>query len=178
MTEIVFHGVGGQGAVTASDILALAAGFEGKFSQSFPYYGVERRGAPVTSYCRIDEKPIRIHMRVYRPDIAVVLEPNLLDRTDVTSGLKGDKIVIINSTRNRKLNNAKIYYVDASGIAMEHLGKNIVNTAMLGALSKATNLISIGSLRKAIIKRFGNDGLSRKNIESAKECYEQLKEAT
>lgn len=178
MIEIVFHGVGGQGAVTASDILALAAGFEGKYSQSFPYFGVERRGAPVTSYCRIDEKPIRIHMRVYEPDIAVVLEPNLLEKIDVTAGLKGRKIVIINSTWGGKLDGVRTYYVDAGGIAMKHLGKNIVNTAMLGALARATGLVTLDSLNRAIQKRFGKGGLTEKNIESAGECYNNLREAT
>lgn len=174
MKEIIFYGIGGQGVVTASDILAFAVGFEGKFSQSFPYFGVERRGAPVTSYCRIDKKPIRIHMRVYKPDIAVVFEPKLLDIMDITSNLKGEKLVIINSIREKRID-ANVYYVDASSIAMKYLKKDIVNTSMLGALARVTKIVSLKSLKKAINEWFGENELSGKNIKSMEMCYKTVR---
>ena len=105
MIEIRFHGRGGQGAVVASNILADAAFREGKYVQAFPYFGVERRGAPVTSFTRIDKNPIKIKSQVYNPNYIVVLDPTLMDVTDVTSGLNKDGVVLINSDKDPKYYN-------------------------------------------------------------------------
>jgi pyruvate ferredoxin oxidoreductase gamma subunit/2-oxoisovalerate ferredoxin oxidoreductase gamma subunit len=175
MLEVRFHGIGGQGAVTAADILSIATGYEGKYSQSFPFFGVERRGAPVMSFCRIDNKPIRVRMRIYEPDIVVVLDPSLPDKVDVFDGLKGDKIVVINSKDKIKpIEGAKIHNVDATSIAVKHLGKPIVNTAILGALAKATKVVSVESLKKAIKEVFSGE-LAEKNIKALEECYGGVK---
>ncbi|MFA5382913.1 MAG: 2-oxoacid:acceptor oxidoreductase family protein, partial [Candidatus Micrarchaeia archaeon] len=97
MIEVRIHGRGGQGAVTAAELLAIAVGYKGKYSQSFPYFGVERRGAPVQAYCRIDDKPIRVHQNVYTPDYVVVLDPTLISSINVCEGLKKGGTVIVNS---------------------------------------------------------------------------------
>lgn len=169
MKEIVFHGIGGQGAVTASEILAIAAGYEGKYSQSFPFFGVERRGAPVTSFCRIDDKQIRIHMRIYRPDMAVVLDANLLKKVDVCSSLKGERIIVVNSPTPVKCD-GNAYNVDATSISIKHLGVPIVNTSILGAFARASGLVSLDSLEKAINEKFEGE-VAKKNILAVRECF-------
>jgi len=99
MIEVRFHGRGGQGAVTAAELLAVAVGYKGWHSQSFPMFGVERRGAPVQAFCRIDDKPVRIHQNVETPDIVVVLDPTLMKDIDITSGLKKGGLIIINTVK-------------------------------------------------------------------------------
>ncbi len=100
MIEVRFHGRGGQGVVTAADILAMAAFYDGKFCQSFPFFGVERRGAPVMAFSRIDDRPVRMRSQIYTPDYVVVQDPTLLEIIDVTSGLKDEGIVIINTEKS------------------------------------------------------------------------------
>ena len=104
MIEIRFHGRGGQGAVIASNILAEAAFKEGKYVQAFPFFGIERRGAPILSFTRIDEKAIRIKNQIYNPDCIVVLDPTLIDAVDVTSGLKENGLILLNTDKNRNFN--------------------------------------------------------------------------
>lgn len=174
MLEIVFYGIGGQGVVTASDILAIAVGHEGKYSQAFPFFGVERRGAPVTSYCRINDKPIRLHMKVYEPSIMVVLEPNLMKNLDAFK-LSGEKTLVINTHKKVKLKGVnKIFRVDATTISIKNLGRPIVNTAILGAFAKVTHIVSLESLKKAIKERF-SPKIAQKNIKAAEECYNAVK---
>jgi 2-oxoacid:acceptor oxidoreductase gamma subunit (pyruvate/2-ketoisovalerate family) len=178
MIEVRFQGVGGQGAVTASELLAVAAGNENKYSQAFPFFGVERRGAPVQSFCRIDDKQIRVHMRVYTPDVVVVLEKGLVEKVDVCAGMSGKKIAIVNSMAPMKkgFESANhVYYVDATNIAIKHLGAPIVNTAMLGAVAKVTGLVKLESLHKAIEERFPKE-LALKNIAAIDECYNSVRE--
>lgn len=158
MIEIRFHGRGGQGAVKASDILAQAAATEGKDVQSFPYFGVERRGAPVTAYTRIDDKHIRLKSQIYEPDYVIVLDPYLMGYIDVTEGLKEDGVLLVNThKRPDELNidwKGKTYTLDATSIALEHrLGSAaapIVNTSILGAVPKLTGMVSLESLLKRI----------------------------
>ena len=157
MYEVRFHGRGGQGAVTAANILAAAAFNEGKDVQAFPMFGVERRGAPVAAFLRMDEKPIDIKTQIYEPDAVVVLDPSLIDVVNVTEGLKKNGFVIINSTKKPsefKFGDAKIFTVDATTIAVKnHLGTEtspIVNTAILGAYSKAVGNVGMDAIDKAI----------------------------
>jgi len=157
MYEVRFHGRGGQGAVTAANILAVAAFKEGKDVQAFPIYGVERRGAPVAAFMRMDDKPIDIKTQIYEPDAVVVLDPTLLDVVNVTEGLKKNGFVIINSTKKAsefKFGDAKVFTVDATTIAVKnHLGTEtspIVNTAILGAYSKAIGNVGMDAIDKAI----------------------------
>lgn len=160
MQEIRFHGRGGQGAVIGSEVLAHAFFIEKKYVQAFPAFGVERRGAPVAAFCRIDDKEIYLRNQIYRPDHIVVLDPILLETVGVTEGLKEDGTVLVNGKRDpgyyreRVHPSYRLYVVDASSIAMEHrLGSPsnpIVNTAILGAFSKATGLVKIESVEHAI----------------------------
>ena len=177
--EIRWHGRGGQGSVTSAELLALAAIGEGKYAQAMPSFGPERRGAPVLAFNRINEKkPILNRAGVVNPDIVIVLDPGLLEIMDVTTGMKENGIVIVNSSQNidavkKFFNcNCKLGIVDASKIAKETLGVNIVNTTMLGALVKASGLIKIESLEEPITERFG--AKASNNIQACKRAYEEL----
>lgn len=157
MYEVRFHGRGGQGAVTAANILAIAAFKEGKDAQAFPMFGVERRGAPVQAFVRMDEKPIDVKTQIYEPDAVVVLDPTLLEVVDVTQGLKSGGIIILNTRKKPnefEFGGAKVFTVDATTIAVDnHLGTKtnpIVNTAVLGAYSKAVGNVGMEAIREAI----------------------------
>jgi len=175
MLEIRLHGRGGQGAVTAGELLAKTAGNEGKWSQSFPKFGVERRGAPVQSYCRIDEhERIRLHQELYEPDVVVVLDASLLEAVDVASGLKEGGTIIVNTNLGKDeiglKGNFEVYTVDATSIARETLGRPIVNTAMLGAFAKVTGAVTLDALIEEVKAHFG-EKLGEKNAEALKACY-------
>ena len=157
MKEVRFHGRGGQGAVIASNILANAAFLEGSDVQAFPYFGVERRGAPVTAFTRLDDKPIRIKYAIYNPNYVIVLDESLLKAVDVTTGIHDPAIITVNSSRTPEelgLDQYKIATVDATSIAIEnHLGSRmapIVNTIMLGAFQVATNMVKLDSILESI----------------------------
>lgn len=153
LIEIRVHGRGGQGAVTTGQILAIAAFYDGKQSQTFPTFGVERGGAPVRAFCRISDKPINLREQSYNPDVVLVFEPSLVEIDNATEGLKKGGIVIINSNKKPgefKLKGFKVHTIDATDAAIKIFGRAIgVNTAILGAFSKITKLISIESLKKA-----------------------------
>ena len=148
MIEIRWHGRGGQGAKTASLLLADAAFNTGKYIQGFPEYGPERMGAPITAYNRISDTPIRIHSNIYEPDYVVVVDDSLIGAVDVTSGLKDNGAIVINTNENidslrKKLNgfSGKIYTIDASKISLECLKANFPNTAMLAAVVNITKIM-------------------------------------
>ena len=149
LIEIRWHGRGGQGAKTASLLLADAAFNTGKYIQGFPEYGPERMGAPITAYNRISNTPITIHSNIYEPDYVVVVDDTLLESVEVTAGLKEDGAIIINTTKNydylkNVLNgyNGKVYTIDAREISMEALGKYFPNTPMLAAVVKVTGIMT------------------------------------
>ena len=148
LIEIRWHGRGGQGAKTASLLLADAAFNTGKYIQGFPEYGPERMGAPITAYNRISNTPIRIHSNIYKPDYVVVVDDSLLEAVDVTAGLKPDGAIVINTTKTGKelkplLNGytGKVYTIDARKISLETLGKYFPNTPMLAAIVKVSGVI-------------------------------------
>lgn len=148
LIEIRWHGRGGQGAKTASLLLADAAFNTGKYIQGFPEYGPERMGAPITAYNRISDKPITIHSNIYEPDYVVVVDDSLLEAVDVTAGLKPDGAIVINTTKTGKelkplLNGytGKVYTIDARKISLETLGKYFPNTPMLAAIVKVSGVI-------------------------------------
>ncbi|MBU2559487.1 pyruvate ferredoxin oxidoreductase subunit gamma [archaeon] len=174
MKEIRFHGRGGQGAVTAADILATSAFYDGKFCQAFPFFGVERRGAPVMAFARIDDKFIRQRCQIYEPDYIVVQDATLLDVLDVAQGLKSNGKAIINTEKEKsKLNlktDAEVHTVNATKIALDVLGVPIVNTAMLGTFAAVTGEVTLDSLKKAINKRFP-EKLAAKNISAVETAY-------
>ena len=152
--------------------MAEAAFLEGNYCQAFPFFGAERRGAPVVAFTRIDKRPIRTHEQVYRPNYVVVLDQTLVESVDVAAGLSPGGIVILNSKKApENLKGKKIAIVDATKIAIETLGVPITNTTMLGALAKATGVVSLESIAKVIEKRFGK--LAEKNINAAKRAFEE-----
>ena len=149
LMEIRWHGRGGQGAKTASLLLADAAFNTGKYIQGFPEYGPERMGAPITAYNRISTSPITIHSNIYEPDYVVVVDDTLLDAVDVTAGLKESGAIVINTTKDAehlksKLNNynGSVYTIDARKVSMEALGKYFPNTPMLAAIVKVSGVMS------------------------------------
>jgi len=160
MIEIRFHGRGGQGAVVASELLAQAVFLEGGYPQSFPFFGVERRGAPVTSYTRIDRRPITVRTRITAPDVVVVLEPGLFATVPVTLGLKPDGLLLVNTPKLPEAlsvaHPGRRATVDATSIALAHrLGSPtapIVNTAVLGALARAGGVVGRAALDDAIAR--------------------------
>ena len=149
LIEIRWHGRGGQGAKTASLLLADAAFNTGKYIQGFPEYGPERMGAPITAYNRISDEPITIHSNIYEPDYVVVVDDSLLETVDVTSGLKETGSIVINTTKDndeikRLLNgySGSIYKIDARKISIDTLGKYFPNTPMLASIVKVSNIMS------------------------------------
>jgi len=178
MKEIIIYGRGGQGAVVASRLLAIAAFKEGKYVQSFPFFGVERRGAPVAAYTRISDTAIRKRIPISDPDYVIILDPTLIENIDITKGLKKDGGIIINtrSPKNSfKFNNKfNTCVFDAARIATQHkLGSEsapIVNTAILGTFAKFTKEIGISSLLKAIKENMATK--VEENMLAAKEAYE------
>lgn len=149
LIEIRWHGRGGQGAKTASLLLADAAFNTGKYIQGFPEYGPERMGAPITAYNRISDKPITIHSNIYEPDYVVVVDDTLLESVPVTAGLKKEGAIVINTTKSpeylkEKLNgyDGNIYIIDARKVSEETLGKYFPNTPMLAAIVKVTGIMS------------------------------------
>ena len=170
MIEIRFHGRGGQGAVTAASILARATGFDDKYAQGFPAFGVERRGAPVKAFCRISEKQINTRSQIYNPDYVVVLDQSLMHLPEITDGLKPESIVIVNGKQDKTNLRQKVYYFDATSLALRILGKDIVNTVMLGVFAKKTRLVSLDSLLKAVGENFSGKILEL-NTQLVKEAY-------
>ena len=149
LIEIRWHGRGGQGAKTASLLLADAAFNTGKYIQGFPEYGPERMGAPITAYNRISNKPITIHSNIYEPDYVVVVDDTLLESVDVTAGLKATGAIVINTTKEAeeikkhlKGYEGKIYKIDARKISEEAIGKYFPNTAMLAAIVKVSKIMT------------------------------------
>lgn len=181
MIEIRFHGRGGQGAVTSAELVALAAIGEGRFAQSMPSFGPERRGAPVQAYLRVSDEPIRVRAEVTRPDIVVILDDSLIHVVDVTSGLKAGGQVIVN-TRQPEADIRKamggfagsLAMVDALAIALETLKVPITNTTMIGALLKASGLVPLGSIVPQIHHRF-NPKLAERNVAALQRAYGETK---
>ncbi|MFH1107381.1 MAG: 2-oxoacid:acceptor oxidoreductase family protein [Candidatus Micrarchaeota archaeon] len=177
--EVRFHGRAGQGIVTAAELLAVAAGFEGKHSQAFPFFGSEKRGPPVAGFCRISDQPIEIHEQIYRPDIVIVADETIMDAVDVAAGLKPEGIVLINTSKKpaemalKLAAGQRLWTVDGTDIAIKYFKKPITNTVMLGALSKATGIIGLEALKKAILQRFGGEA-AKHNIDAVTECYNDL----
>lgn len=184
MIEIRFHGRGGQGAVIGGKILATAVFAEGRFVQAFPAFGVERRGAPVTAFVRIDDERIDLRSQIYRPDHIIVLDPTLLNNPTTFDGLKEGGWVLVNTKKGPAelahipaLAPFRIATVDASGIAVQnHLGSAlspIVNTAILGAFCRITGICSLDAVCGAIAK--GVPIKADANAKAAREAFEAVK---
>lgn len=161
MIEIRWHGRGGQGAVTAAELLAHAAINQGWYAQASPSFGPERRGAPVMAYNRLDKEPIGIRSEVYEPDIVIVIDASLLKTVNVLEGLKENGMLLINTRktineiRGEVGVNCRIAVIDAKKIAIETLGIPIVNTTMLGAAARVIGLVDLHFVLDAVRERFG-----------------------
>lgn len=162
--DVRIHGRGGQGVVTAAELLSLAAFEEGLHAQALPSFGSERTGAPVVAFCRIDREPIRAHDPVSAPDVVVVQDPTLLRGADVLSGLADGGLVVVNSTKDpadlvrsglRLRGNQRAVCIPASDLAREELGRPVPNTALIGAVVALTSVLGLPALHAAILDRFG-----------------------
>lgn len=179
--EIRWHGRGGQGAWTASELLAKAAILEGRYIQSFPEFGPERMGAPMAAYTRISDEPIKLHCSIYNPNVVVVLDPTLLKTVKITQGLAENGILVVNTRENpaelrKKLDIAsqKVWTVPATDIAIKVLNLPITNTSMLGAAARAASLVKLESIEKVIRERF-QPTLAERNIAVIREAYKEAK---
>jgi pyruvate ferredoxin oxidoreductase gamma subunit len=173
MYEIRIHSRGGQGGVTAARLLALAAIHDGKYATACPFYGAERRGAPIVSFVRIDDKPIKIYSQIKKPDLIVVLDASVMDVVDVLQGLKKGGRVFINSAGKREFSGYVTSHVDLTSIALrENLvvaGSPILNTPVLGALAKM-GIISADSAKKSIREMFSDE----RNVKAAEAAFREM----
>jgi pyruvate ferredoxin oxidoreductase gamma subunit len=184
MTEIRWHGRGGQGAKTAAQLVAQVALEEGKFSQGFPEYGPERMGAPIRGFTRISEGAIRLHCPIEHPDVVVVLDDSLLALPMVAEATDDDTVFVINTQASpgemkEKLGRqgATVYCIDATGISIDEIGRPIPNTPMIGALIKATECITLDAIKKDVekkfMKKFG-ERVVQGNIRAIERAYEEV----
>ena len=183
LVEIVFHGRGGQGAVTAANLLVAAALKDGNTGvQAFPFFGAERRGAPVRAFARISKKEIHLRSEIYVPDIVIVLDESIMDIVDVLKGLKKDGKILINTRKkpedfdfSKKFN---VSTVDATGIALKHGilvgGIPVVNTPILGAVPRILNKVSLKSLQETVKGKWKFE-LAEKNVKATQDAFGQVK---
>jgi 2-oxoacid:acceptor oxidoreductase gamma subunit (pyruvate/2-ketoisovalerate family) len=180
LVEIVFHGRGGQGAVTAANLLVAAALKDGnKGLQAFPFFGAERRGAPVRAFARISEEEVHLRSEIYNPDIVIVLDESIMDVVDVLKGLKDNGKILINTTKKpRDFDFSKKYdvaTVDATGIAIKHDikvgGIPVVNTPILGAVPRVLDKVTLPSIQ-AVVKGKWKGELSDKNVAATQDAYD------
>jgi pyruvate ferredoxin oxidoreductase gamma subunit len=187
--EIRWHGRGGQGAKTASLLLAEAAFNTGKYIQGFPEYGPERMGAPITAYNRISDKKIRIHSNIYEPDYVVVVDESLIRDVDVTAGLKKEGAILVNTSKEpaevkKQLKgfDGRVYTVDAMTISLETLGKYFPNTPMLGAIVKVSGIMEEEEFIKSMEESFNHKFASKPeviegNMKAIKRAFQEVKGA-
>ena len=165
--------------MTSAELLAKAAYYDGyKGVQAFPYFGAERRGAPVKAFTRISDKEINVRSQIYNPDVVAVLDPAIIELTDVTEGLKENGIVIVNSPKKAgelQLKQGHVFTYDGTGIALKYgllvAGLPVVNTTMLGAFAKATGLVKLSTIQKVIAQKWTGK-VGERNGEGAKEAYD------
>jgi pyruvate ferredoxin oxidoreductase gamma subunit len=188
MFEVRIHGRGGQGVVTAAEMLSIAAFHEGRHAQAFPSFGSERTGAPVMAFCRIADRPIRVREPVMTPDALIIQDPTLLHQVNVFQGLKPDGYVLINSPRGvaalglEDLGHRKdrLLTVPASELAQKHIGRPLPNAALLGGLAAFAGLVHLQSVKTAIAEKFSG-AIAAANIAAAEAAHDwvvaELKEA-
>jgi pyruvate ferredoxin oxidoreductase gamma subunit len=185
LTEVRWHARGGQGAVTAAKLLAEAALAQGLYIQAFPEYGPERMGAPIQAFTRLSREPIYVRSNVTEPDIVVVLDQTLLATVNIVDGLSEEGLLLVNSERTpvelRKelgLKSQRVGTVDATRIALKHIGRAIPNTPMMGALIKATNIMTLeqllANIEKSLAKKVSQKVVAG-NIAAVKEAYKEVK---
>lgn len=185
MFQVRIHGRGGQGVVTAAELLSIAAFREGRHAQAFPTFGSERTGAPVVAFCRVDDREIRVREPITRPDALIIQDPTLLHQVAVFSGLSKDGYVLLNSPRDitelglgdlaATFHPGRLRTVPATEMAVRNLGRPVPNAALLGACCALTGLVSLESVHAAIRDKFGGPDQHRVaagNIAAASEAYE------
>jgi pyruvate ferredoxin oxidoreductase gamma subunit len=183
MFQVRIHGRGGQGVVTAAEMLSIAAFEEGRHAQAFPTFGSERTGAPVTAFCRIDDAPIRAREPISEPDGLIVQDPTLLHQVDLFAGLAEDAYVLINSSRSfdqlglgefaARFRPERLLTVPATAIAREHLGRPLPNTVLLGGFACLSGVVSIESVVTAINDKFGGP-VAEANTLAARNAHEYV----
>jgi pyruvate ferredoxin oxidoreductase gamma subunit len=181
MFQVRIHGRGGQGVVTAAELLAVAAFAEERHAQAFPSFGSERMGAPVVSFCRIDDKAIRVREPIVAPDALVIQDPTLLHQVDLFAGLGSDGYMLINTSRDfgelglgefvEGFRPERLLTVPATDLAREHLGRPLPNAVLLGGFAALTGVVSIDSVEGAIRGRFPA-GLADRNVAAARAAHE------
>jgi len=182
-----FHGRGGQGAVTAADLLALAAFEEGRYAQSFPSFGSERMGAPVVAYCRLGERQIRTREPVVAPDCVIVIDPTLVHQVDLFAGLGPDGYLLVNSSRAldelgleslaARFRPERLLTVPATEVALRQIGKPLPNAAMLGGFAALTAEVTVAAVSSAIRERFSaNPSVAERNVAAVAEVFQQARE--
>ena len=183
MFQIRIHGRGGQGVVTAAEMLSIAAFREGRHAQAFPSFGSERTGAPVVAFCRIDDKEIRLREPVLEPDALIIQDPTLLHQVDVFGGLRPDGFILINTTRTfealgvgdfvRGFHADHLCTVPATEIALKHIGRPLPNAALLGGFAAVSGNLSLASVAAAIRDKFSGK-VAEGNVAAATEAYEYV----
>jgi pyruvate ferredoxin oxidoreductase gamma subunit len=179
LRELRIHGRGGQGSVTAAELIASAAFENGVFAQAFPMFGVERRGAPVAAFVRFADRKIRLRSQIYEPDYIIVQDSTLIKDVNVFAGMKKGGIAIVNTHAAggwTAPEGVKVITVDATGIALEVLGIPITNTSLMGAFAAASGEITMEAMENAIRHRFKEE-IAQKNIEAARRAYNLVKGA-
>ena len=180
MFQVRIHGRGGQGVVTAAELLSVAAFHEGRHAQAFPSFGSERTGAPVVSFCRIDDRPIRVREPIISPDALIVQDPTLLHQVDVFAGLRPGGWVLLNSNRPaEELGladlDARVITVPATELAREHLGRPLPNAVLLGAFAGICGVVAIESVAAAIRERFAT-APAEANVAAAQAAFALVQE--
>ena len=181
--QVRFHGRGGQGVVAAAEILSMAAFDEGRYAQAFPSFGSERMGAPVVSYCRIDDRPIRTHEPITDPDALLVQDATLVHQVDLFSGVADAAYVLVNTSQDiaelglgtlvARLSTDRVATCPATAIALEHLGRPLPNAALLGGFAALTGRVTLDALEKAVTDRFpGAPGVA--NVAAARAAYDHV----
>ena len=184
MLQIRIHGRGGQGVVTAAEMLSVAAFEQGRHAQAFPSFGSERTGAPVVAFCRIDDKEIRLREPILAPDVLIVQDPTLLHQVDVFQGLQPDGFVLINTKRtfdelgladiSARFRRERLTTVPATEIAMKHLGRPLPNAVLLGGFAALSGLITLEAVSHAIGEKFKGK-VAAGNVAAAAEAYDYVK---
>lgn len=187
MFEIRIHGRGGQGVVTAAELLSVAAFNEGRHAQAFPSFGSERTGAPVVAFCRVDEKEIRTREPIATPDALIIIDPTLLHQVDVFGGFKSDGYILINSSRGfdalglgdlvARSQAPRLRTVAATELAREHLGRPLPNAALLGGFAALSRIVSLGAVTDAIKERFPGD-VGERNAAAARGAFDLIAGST
>ena len=186
MLQIRFHGRGGQGVVTAAEMLSIAAFEQGRHAQAFPSFGSERTGAPVVAFCRIDDREIRLREPILAPDVLIVQDPTLLHQVDVFQGLQPDGYVLINSKRSfddlglgeiaARFRHERLLTVPATEIALKHLGRPLPNAVLLGGIAALTGIVSLDAVAHAIRDKFSGK-IADGNVAAASEAYQVVRHA-